>query len=159
MPCSASTLTLFCCVTAREWRFIIADEANAGEFKHWGIWVGGVWSEQVEGTNGIGTCIVDQRPVFVHGNQHFRGRHAQLSCAGAPIFDPYGQLVAVLDVSRVHREDDNRPFPLVLDTTVVSARAIEDRLFREHFRRAWTIAALPSENEPHCFWLSTSTNG
>jgi transcriptional regulator of acetoin/glycerol metabolism len=24
-----------------------------------------VWSEEVEGTNGIGTCIVEERPVTV----------------------------------------------------------------------------------------------
>ncbi len=124
------------------------DESNASEFKRWGIWVGGVWSEQTEGTNGIGTCIADQRPVLVHGDQHFRSRHTQLSCAGAPIFDPHGQLAAVLDVSRVHGEQDQRPFSLILDTVAVSARAIEERLFREHFRHAWTIAVLPSENEP-----------
>jgi AraC-like DNA-binding protein len=121
------------------------DEAKAEEFKKWGIWLGGVWSEQAEGTNGIGTCITDQRPVLVHCGQHFRSRHTQLSCAGAPIFDPHGHLVAVLDVSRVDREGD-RPFPLVLETTMVSARAIEERMFREHFRYAWTIAAAPSDD-------------
>jgi AraC-like DNA-binding protein/PAS domain-containing protein len=122
------------------------EEARAEEFKKWGIWLGGVWSEQAEGTNGIGTCIADRRPVLVHCGQHFRSRHTQLSCAGAPIFDPHGKLVAVLDVSRVDREDDNRPFPLVLGTTIVSARAIEERMFREHFRYAWTIAAAPSDD-------------
>jgi AraC-like DNA-binding protein len=122
------------------------DEARAEEFKKWGIWLGGVWSEQAEGTNGIGTCITDQRPILVHCGQHFRSRHTQLSCAGAPIFDPHGQLAAVLDVSRVDREGDNRPFPLVLETTIVSARAIEERMFREHFRYAWTIAAAPSDD-------------
>ena len=122
------------------------DEARAEEFKKWGIWLGGVWSEQAEGTNGIGTCITDQRPVLVHCGQHFRSRHTQLSCAGAPIFDPHGQLAAVLDISRVDREGDDRPFPLVLETTIVSARAIEERMFREHFRYAWTIAAAPSDD-------------
>ncbi len=122
------------------------DENKAEEFKHWGIWLGGVWSEQVEGTNGIGTCIAEQRPVLVHCSQHYRSQHAQLSCAGAPIFDPQGQLVAVLDVSRVHGEGDNRPFPLLLDTTVVFARAIGERMFREHFRHAWTIAAGPPDD-------------
>ena len=110
--------------------------------------MGGVWSEQTEGTNGIGTCIADERPVLVHGDQHFRSRHTQLSCAGAPIFDPHGQLVAVLDVSRVQGQEDQGPLPLLLDTVVVAARAIEERLFREHFRHAWTIAALPPGNEP-----------
>ena len=124
------------------------DESNADEFKRWGIWVGGVWSEQTEGTNGIGTAIAEKRPVLVHGAQHFRSRHTQLSCASSPIFDPYGQLVAVLDVSRVQGEQDQRPFPLILDTIAVSARAIEERMFRERFRHAWTIAALSSEKDP-----------
>jgi AraC-like DNA-binding protein len=124
------------------------DESNADVFKRWGIWVGGIWSEQTEGTNGIGTCIAEKRPVLVHGDQHFRSRHTQLSCASSPIFDPHGQLVAVLDVSRVHGEEDKGPFPLILDTIAVSARAIEERMFREHFRQAWTIAALPPQNQP-----------
>jgi len=124
------------------------DDSHADEFKRWGIWVGGVWSEQTEGTNGIGTCIADERPVLVHGDQHFRSRHTQLSCAGAPIFDPHGQLVAVLDVSRVHGQEDQGPSPLVLDTVVFAARAIEERLFREHFRHAWIAASLPPGNEP-----------
>src|SRR5215467_2019761 len=124
------------------------DEAKAGEFKHWGIWLGGVWSEESEGTNGIGTCIAEQRPVLVHAGQHFRSRHTQLSCAGAPIFDPYGRLVAVLDVSRVATEEDQGSLPLVVDAVTVAARAIEERLFREDFHHAWTIAALPSDNRP-----------
>src|SRR5580658_287142 len=82
------------------------DEGRASEFKRWGIWVGGVWSEQAEGTNGIGTCIAEQRPVLVHADQHFRSRHTELSCAGAPVFDSQGELVAVLDVSRVATEED-----------------------------------------------------
>ena len=70
------------------------DEANAGEFKHWGIWVGGVWSEEAEGTNGIGTCIAERRPVLVHGDQHFRSQNTQLSCAGALVFDSHGELLS-----------------------------------------------------------------
>jgi AraC-like DNA-binding protein len=122
------------------------DQFKASEFMHWGIWVGGLWSEEAEGTNGIGTCIAEQRPVLVHAHQHFRSRHTQLSCAGAPVFDSQGELVAVLDVSRVATEEDQGSLPLVLDTVAVAARAIEERLFREYFRHAWTLAALPGDN-------------
>ena len=122
------------------------DESRADEFKNWGIWLGGVWSERIEGTNGIGTCITEQRPVLVHCGQHFRSRHGQLSCAGAPIFDPQGRLLAVLDVSRAYPKANDAPLPLVLQTVVVSARAIEERLFREHFRRDWTLAAASSDD-------------
>jgi transcriptional regulator of acetoin/glycerol metabolism len=82
---------------------IVGDDSKDQEFKHWGIWLGGVWSEQFEGTNGIGTCITDRRPVLVHCAEHFRSRHTRLSCAGAPIFDPQGGLLGVLDVSKVHQ--------------------------------------------------------
>jgi transcriptional regulator of acetoin/glycerol metabolism len=121
------------------------DEAKAEEFKHWGIWLGGVWSEQVEGTNGIGTAIVEQRPVFVHCGQHFRTRHANLTCAGAPIFDADNKLIAVLDASRIDLGRSDRAHGLVLAAVTASVRAIEERLFRHSFRRAWTIAAAPPQ--------------
>ena len=119
------------------------DEAKAEEFKHWGIWLGGVWSEQVEGTNGIGTAIVEHRPVLVHCGQHFRARHANLSCAGAPIFNAGNKLIAVLDASRIDMGQSDRTHGLVLAAVTASVRAIEERLFRHSFRRAWTIAAAP----------------
>jgi transcriptional regulator of acetoin/glycerol metabolism/AraC-like DNA-binding protein len=122
------------------------DENKDQEFKQWGIWLGGVWSERVEGTNGIGTCITDRRPVLVHCAEHFRSRHTRLSCAGAPIFDPQGGLLAVLDVSKLHQQSDDQPFPLLLQTVIVSARAIEERIFREHFQHCWILAAAPSDD-------------
>lgn len=122
------------------------DESRADEFKNWGIWLGGVWSEQIEGTNGIGTCISEQRPVLVHCGQHYRSRHAKLSCAGAPIFGPAGKLAGVLDVSTEIVDARQRTEQLALAATIASARAIEERLFREFFPHAWIIAALPSDN-------------
>lgn len=122
------------------------DESKDREFKQWGIWLGGVWSEREEGTNGIGTCIADRRPVLVHCADHFRSRHTRLSCAGAPIFDPQGSLLAVLDVSKLHQQSDDQPFPLLLQTVIVSARAIEERIFREHFQHCWILAAAPSDD-------------
>lgn len=121
------------------------DETKADQFKHWGIWLGGVWSEQIEGTNGIGTCIAERRPVLVHCGQHYRTRHAGLTCAGAPIFDAVGKLAGVLDVSAVVFEKSDRTEQLALAATIASARAVEERLFREFFRRSWIIAALPSD--------------
>ncbi len=122
------------------------DETRAEDFKNWGIWAGGVWSEQIEGTNGIGTCITEQRPVLVHCGQHYRSRHGKLTCAGAPIFDALGKLAGVLDVSAVASEGPDRPQQLALAATIASARAVEERLFREFFRYAWIVAALPSDD-------------
>src|SRR6201987_5901106 len=58
------------------------DEAQAEQFKYWGISVGGVWPDRGEGTTGFGSCISEQRPILVHRDQHFRTRHIGLTCAG-----------------------------------------------------------------------------
>jgi AraC-like DNA-binding protein len=130
------------------------DETRADDFKRWGIWLGGVWSEQIEGTNGIGTCIAEQRPLLVHCGQHFRSRHSELTCAGAPIFDPLGNLAGVLDVSAVATDSSDRPQQLALAATIASARAVEERLFREHFRHQWILAALRSDETAPAFLLA-----
>jgi AraC-like DNA-binding protein len=121
------------------------EHAQASHFEYWGTWLGGVWSEEVEGTNGIGTCIVEERPVTVHRGQHFRSRHINLSCSGAPVFGVDGRLVAVLDVSAIDPELSERAHALTGALTVKSARAIEERFFREQFRRAWIVALAPPE--------------
>jgi len=38
-------------------------DADADRFSEYGTLPGALWSEQFEGTNGIGTCIVEQRPI------------------------------------------------------------------------------------------------
>jgi transcriptional regulator of acetoin/glycerol metabolism/AraC-like DNA-binding protein len=121
------------------------DETDSIRFKHWGTWLGGVWSEDVEGTNGIGTCIAEERPVTVHRGQHYRSRHINLSCSGAPIFDPEGRLIAVLDVSAIDPERSEQAHALTGALTVASARTIEERFFREQFRQEWIVAITPPE--------------
>jgi AraC-like DNA-binding protein len=122
-----------------------ADDAQSSGFEYWGVWLGGVWSEEVEGTNGIGTCIVEERPVTVHRNQHFRSRHINLSCSAAPVFGTDGKLTAVLDVSAIDPELSERAHALTGALTVRSARAIEERFFREQFRQEWIIAVAPPD--------------
>ncbi len=119
------------------------DETDASRFKHWGTWLGGVWSEAIEGTNGIGTCIAEERPITIHRNQHFRSRHTDLSCSGAPVFGVDGRLMAVLDVSAIDPERSERAHALTGALTTNSARAIEERFFRERFRQEWVVAVAP----------------
>src|SRR6478609_7752149 len=121
------------------------EDGQARSFEYWGTWLGGVWSEAVEGTNGIGTCIVEERPLTIHKSQHFRSRHMNLSCSGAPVFGVDGRLVAVLDVSAIDPETSERAHALTGVLTVRSARAIEERFFREQFRREWIVAVAPPE--------------
>ena len=57
---------------------IAVKRGGRAEFEYWGTSLGGVWSEEVEGTNGIGTCIIEERPVTVHRSQHYRSQTHEL---------------------------------------------------------------------------------
>jgi AraC-like DNA-binding protein len=100
---------------------------------------------EIEGTNGIGTCITEQKPIIVHRDQHFRTRHIGLSCSTAPIFDATGKLVAVLDTSSMTPSTSDRSHAMALAATTASARAIEERLFRECYSQTWNVAAIPAD--------------
>ena len=134
------------------------DEADASRFKYWGTWLGGVWSEAIEGTNGIGTCIAEERPITVHRDQHFRSRHTDLSCSAAPVFGADGSLLAVLDVSAIDPERSERAHALTGALTANSARNIEERFFRERFRQGWIVAVAPPEGGATGMLLAVDSN-
>jgi transcriptional regulator of acetoin/glycerol metabolism len=123
------------------------DEGRSAQFRYWGVWVGGSWSEAMEGTNGIGTCIAEQRPVTVHQTQHFRARHGSLSCSGAPVFGADARLTAVLDVSSIDSDLSSQSHGLTLPVVVAAARALEERLFREAYARSWIVALAPTGDQ------------
>ena len=62
--------------------------------------VGGVWSEDASGTNGIGTALWTGQPVYVHGEEHFCEGMKAWSCAAAPIRDPVDHsIIGVINLS------------------------------------------------------------
>lgn len=105
-----------------------------------GTWLGSVWTEDVEGTNAVGTSLVELRAVSIHQQQHFRARHTALSCSAAPIFAATGELLAILDLTSLDPELSVREHSLSLPLVCASVDNIEERLFREHFRDQWVIA-------------------
>ncbi|MBU2484950.1 MAG: GAF domain-containing protein [Alphaproteobacteria bacterium] len=102
-------------------------------FDEWGLWTGAVWSEQREGTNGIGTCLVEKRALTIHKDQHFQAKNTDLSCTAAPIFDHQGDLLAVIDVSSC-RADLTAGFSRLIACAVMdAARRIEAMYFGAMF--------------------------
>lgn len=102
-------------------------------FKQWGLWTGADWSEASEGTNGIGTCLVEQRPVVIHRDQHFASRNTAMSCMGAPVFDHEGELAAVLDISSARADLTEGFVALLADAVADAARRIEAENFQTAF--------------------------
>ena len=110
-------------------------------FQRWGLWPGTLWSEQFEGTNGIGTCIADERAMTIHRDQHFHSRNIGLSCTTAPVYDHRGRLAAALDVSSC-RADLTADFVGLISAAVAdAARRIEAKHFRTAFPGARIVLA------------------
>jgi transcriptional regulator of acetoin/glycerol metabolism len=100
-----------------------------------GLMPGAVWSERVQGTNGMGTCLFERRPVTVHQDEHYLSRNIGLSCAAAPIFDHDGELVGVLDASGESRLAQQHTLALVS----MSVQMIENRVFLHRFRHDFIL--------------------
>ena len=140
-----------CSVLLADAEGIVIDRRGArgddSTFESWGLWTGAVWSERHEGTNAIGTCLVEKRPLTIDRDQHYLARNTRLFCTTAPIFDEHGQLKAALDVSSC-RADLTEGFGRLIATTVAdAARMIEAENFRQAFPHARIVLTPDSERE------------
>ena len=88
------------------------------------LFPGANWNESLRGTNAIGTCLVEQKPLKIHAAEHFFEENHTLTCSAAPIFSPEGELIAVLNLSGDHRYAND----LTLGMVVAGANAIENQL-------------------------------
>lgn len=93
---------------------------------------GVTWSESNKGTNAIGTALIEELPTVVHGPDHFLDINRFLTCSAAPIFDPHGVPIGVLDVTGDYRSYHRHTMGLVR----MSAQMIENHLFSSSFQDA-----------------------
>ena len=99
--------------------------ADVDIFQDWGLSQGTDWSEAAVGTNGIGTCLAEERNLIVHRQEHFLARNVGMSCMDAPIYGPDGRLAGALDVSSA-RSDQTETFNRLIAAMVSqTARQIE----------------------------------
>jgi len=108
-------------------------------FERAGLWLGADWSEACEGTNGIGTCLVERQSLTIHQDEHFRGRHTGLTCSASPVFDPHGELMAVLDVSSARPEVSRQSQFHTMALVNLSAKMIESCYFLRHYDNHWLL--------------------
>jgi transcriptional regulator of acetoin/glycerol metabolism len=138
-----------CCVLLADHDGIPVDRRGAAgddlTFESWGLWTGAVWSEAREGTNGIGTCLVEQRSLTIDRDQHFFTRNTLLSCTAVPIYDHEARLAGVLDVSSCRADCTDAFASLIALAAGEAARRIEADLFRTAFAKARIVLTPASE--------------
>ncbi len=96
---------------------------------------GANWSESSKGTNGIGTALIEEAPTLVHADEHFLHANHFLTCSAAPILDPRGNILGVLDVSGDQRSYHQHTMGLVK----MSARMIENHWLSDDYRNVMRL--------------------
>ncbi|WP_424970756.1 GAF domain-containing protein [Dinoroseobacter sp. S76] len=117
--------------------------ADAEVFDAVGLVSGGDWSEAAEGTNGIGTCLSEERPLTIHRDEHFSARNIAMTCLSAPIHGAQGDLLAVVDVSSAREAQSPVANEMIGALVQHTAQQIELVLFQTAFPNARMVLADP----------------
>ena len=119
-------------------------EADTEIFLRWKVYTGSNFSEAQEGTNGLGTCLAEQKPILVHRDEHFREQWGIFSCAVTPLFDQVGRIAGAVNITSCRDDLSRAAHQLALAVAMQATRRIEGAIFRDHFRDAW-IATVPGD--------------
>lgn len=106
--------------------------------KKLGLYTGTSWSEDISGTNGIGTCLVEESSVFVNAGEHFFPAMLETACTVSPVFDSQGKVMATLNVTTLMPQSTSQN---ILITRLVEqhARQIEVLSFMQDFKDCWIL--------------------
>lgn len=103
---------------------------------------GMIATEQLRGTNGIGTCVTERRPVEIIGVEHYLIVGHRWSCSAAPIFDSKNQLITMLNMSQLREKYHSH----TLGTIRAAAYVISEQLrLRTLLQQQQTIIELFDE--------------
>lgn len=61
--------------------------------------VGDILSEEICGTNGIGTCLASGGPIELVGAEHYSLEEHDWYCSAAPVYDDRGSIIGVFNIS------------------------------------------------------------
>ncbi|MET0313127.1 MAG: sigma-54-dependent Fis family transcriptional regulator [Hansschlegelia sp.] len=103
---------------------------------------GTLWAEGVAGTNGVGTCVVERRPVQVFKDQHFFRHFSHLSCCAAPVMSPDGEMIGVLNFTTGNPDVSEGAFRLACGLVSKVAERLGNQLFRRQFRSNALLASF-----------------
>lgn len=85
---------------------------------------GGNWSEAIKGTNAIGTCLLEGKPIHIFAREHYCQPNHFLTSYASPIFNPDGMLLGSIDITGDYKSHN----PHTLALVVAAVNAIENQL-------------------------------
>lgn len=61
--------------------------------------LGSLRSIEHAGTNAIGLCLIEEKPIQVTGAEHYKLYHHPWTCSSAPVYDPDGKIIGAITLS------------------------------------------------------------
>jgi transcriptional regulator of acetoin/glycerol metabolism len=112
---------------------MLSDSGFSSEAAERRIVPGSVWSEAERGCNALGLALALAAPAAVYGREHFFTDDGALSCMAAPIVDPGGRLVGLIDASCANEARQQHTHALVRMAAAQVENGLMFRELREHF--------------------------
>lgn len=119
------------------------DYQYLGDLAGSGVIPGSIWTEDQQGTNGVGTCLRVGKPVIIAGTEHYGSAIQRLTCLTAPVLGRDGVIESVINVTTA-RHADARMNKMVQNIVERSARRIENSYFGRLNRRNLMLRILES---------------
>ncbi len=81
-------------------------------------------SEHSAGTSAICTALSELHPVWLHQHEHFFEATSVYSCAGAPLFDPRGACIGMLDLTGIRVREQTQLIHMVSQYALEIERSV-----------------------------------
>ena len=79
---------------------IIMDEETRSDFERDpSLVIGASRNERYAGTNAIGTCLYEKKPMVFWGEEHYNLVHKRYTCSGAPVVDAEGNVIGAVSIT------------------------------------------------------------
>lgn len=104
---------------------IIMEEETRSDFERDpSLVIGASRNERYAGTNAIGTCLYEKKPMVFWGEEHYNLVHKRYTCSGAPVMGPDGSIIGAVSITGMKERYNEHTLAIVISVCA----AIEDDL-------------------------------
>ncbi|MEO1231385.1 MAG: sigma-54-dependent Fis family transcriptional regulator [Myxococcota bacterium] len=107
---------------------------------------GSVWTEAFAGNNAVGTALVEEQAVVMHGPDHLLEILHPYSCMAVPLWDGHQQLSGVLDLTTLAA--GTRHVPFLQHALEQTAGAVHGALFAQAYPDHCLVELSPNALDP-----------
>ena len=111
----------------------LSNPSLAAKAEKHGFFPGSDWSENVAGTNAVGTGLLERKPLQVYSSEHFcQGWHPWM-CTSAPIRDPFtNQVIGILGLTSEKDFVVGHDIELIMNQSKKISHSLSLLMMKEH---------------------------